>query len=110
MPQWTDPGLKSAISVRELISTLKQNKTKKALAENEWSNIPPEYLQARKKPSSVHKLSDRIETCLYFSCNKQMNTRIKMKTEEEEGKAKNKNKDSDIGPYIVFFQTGRLIV
>ena len=63
-----------------------------------------EYLQARKKPSSVHKLSDRFETCLYFCCNKQMNTRIKMKTEEEEGKAKNKNKDSDIGPYIVFFK------
>ena len=62
-----------------------------------------EYLQARKKPSSVHKLSDRFETCLYFCCNKQMNTRIKMKTEEEEGKAKIKNKDSDIGPYIVCF-------
>ena len=35
-PLWTDPGLKSAISMRDLISTLK--KKKKAPARNEWLN------------------------------------------------------------------------
>ena len=39
-PLWTDPGLKSAISVRELISTLKKTK-KQAQAGNQWSNILP---------------------------------------------------------------------
>ena len=47
-PLWTDPGIKSGISVRELISTLKQ--TNKAQAGNEGSNILPKSSQARKKP------------------------------------------------------------
>ena len=41
---WTDPGLKSGISVRELISTLK----KKTQAGNELSNILPKSSQAEK--------------------------------------------------------------
>ena len=45
-PLWTDPGLASGISVRELISTIK----KKAQAENELSNILPKSSHARKKP------------------------------------------------------------
>ena len=47
-PLWTDPGLKSGITVRKLISTLK--KKKKAQAGNGWSNILPKSSQARKKP------------------------------------------------------------
>ena len=46
---WTDPGIMSGISVRELISTSK-NKNKKARAENEWLNILPKSSQVRKKP------------------------------------------------------------
>ena len=49
-PLWTDPGVKSGISVRELISTLKN---KRALAGNEWSNILPQSLHARKKPPQL---------------------------------------------------------
>ena len=41
-PLWTDRGLKSGISVRELISTLKQ----KAQAGNELSNILPKSSHA----------------------------------------------------------------
>ena len=47
-PLWTDPGLKSGISVRELISTKKK---KNAQAGNEMSNILPKTSHARKKPS-----------------------------------------------------------
>ena len=43
---WTDPGLKSGISVRKLISTFK----KKAQAGNELSTILPKSLHTRKKP------------------------------------------------------------
>ena len=51
-PLWTDPGLKSGTSVRELISTLKKKKS--AQAGNELSNILPKSSQARKKsPSPV---------------------------------------------------------
>ena len=46
-PLWTDPGIKSGISVHELISTLKK---KKAQAGDDWLNILPKSLQARKKP------------------------------------------------------------
>ena len=46
-PLWNYPGIKSGISVRELISTLKK---KKAQVGNGWSNILPKSLQARKKP------------------------------------------------------------
>ena len=37
-PLWTDPGTKSGISVRELVSTSKQTnkQTKRAQAGNEW--------------------------------------------------------------------------
>ena len=47
-PPWTDPGLKSGISVGELISTVK--KKKKAQAMNELLNIFPNSSYARKKP------------------------------------------------------------
>ena len=48
-PLWTDPGLKSGISVCELIST-KKKKKKKAQAGNELSNILPKSSHAREKP------------------------------------------------------------
>ena len=48
-PLWTDPGLKSGITLHELISTLKKKK-KKAQAGNELSNILPKSSHARKKP------------------------------------------------------------
>ena len=53
-PLWTDPGIKSWISVHELISTTKKKK-KKAQARNEWLNIFPKYSQARKKPPRIYK-------------------------------------------------------
>ena len=40
-PLWTDPGLKSGISVQKLICTSK--------AENEWSNILPKILASEEK-------------------------------------------------------------
>ena len=43
-PLWTDPSIKSEISVHDLIFTLK-----KAQAGNEWLNILPKSSQARKK-------------------------------------------------------------
>ena len=55
-PLWTDPGLKSGISVRKLISTLKEKekkkkeKKKKVQAGNEWKNILPKFSQAWNKP------------------------------------------------------------
>ena len=48
-PLWTDPGPKSGISVRDLLSTSKKRK-KEAHAGNEWSNIFPKFSLARKKP------------------------------------------------------------
>ena len=51
-PLWTDLGLKSGISLRELISTLKKKKRKKkALTGNELSNILIKSLHSRKKPA-----------------------------------------------------------
>ena len=44
-PLWSDPSIKSGISMRELIPTLK----KKAQVGNEESNILPKSSQARKK-------------------------------------------------------------
>ena len=38
-PLWTDSALKSGISMRELISTLKNKNKKKPQAGNEWSDI-----------------------------------------------------------------------
>ena len=58
-PLWTDPGLKSGISVRELISTSnlrqkeerkKERKGKIALSWNEWSNVLPKSSRTKKKP------------------------------------------------------------
>ena len=46
-PLWTDPGLKSGISVRELISSLKK---KKAQVGNKLLNILPKSSHMRKKP------------------------------------------------------------
>ena len=49
---WTDPGIKSGISVRELISTSK-NKTKKAQAGNKWSNILKKVIASEKKATTT---------------------------------------------------------
>ena len=51
----SDPGVKSGISVRELISTKKEEEEEEeeeeeAQAGNEWSNILPKFSPARKKP------------------------------------------------------------
>ena len=52
-PLLTDPGLKSGICVRKLISTEGKKKRKKAQAGNELLNTFPKSLHARKKlPSS----------------------------------------------------------
>ena len=48
-PLWTDPALKSGISVCELIFIKKK---KKAQAGNEWSNILSISSQAKKKQAS----------------------------------------------------------
>ena len=48
-PLWTDPGLKSGISLHVLISTLKKER-KKAQAGNDLSNILPKSSHMRKKP------------------------------------------------------------
>ena len=54
-PLWTDPGLKSGISVRELISTQKKKKRKKeAQAGNEWSNILPKILASEETATLPH--------------------------------------------------------
>ena len=57
-PLWTDPGTKSRISARELISTSKKKKRKKKVqARNEWSNIPPNPRKRGKKSQyHTHKL------------------------------------------------------
>ena len=57
-PLWTDPGIKSGISVRELISTLKK-KRKQAQSVSEWLNILPKSLQVRKKPRPLRKTFER---------------------------------------------------
>ena len=44
---WTDPGIKSEISVRELIFSYKKKK-KKTEAGNEWSKILPKSSQEEK--------------------------------------------------------------
>ena len=54
-PLWTNPGLKSGISVHEQISTLKKKK-KKAQARNELSNILPKSLHARKVTTTTYYL------------------------------------------------------
>ena len=63
-PLWTDPGLKSLISVHELVST---SKKKKMQAENEWLNILSESLQAGKKPPAQVLPPGRAEFADTFS-------------------------------------------
>ena len=62
-PLWIDPGIKSAISVRELISTSKK-KEEKAQAGDEWSNIFPKSSQVRKKLPPHNNVNT-----LYMHCN-----------------------------------------
>ena len=51
-PLWTDPGLKSGISVRKLISTKKQT-NKQTQAGNELSNILPKILAREEKATTT---------------------------------------------------------
>ena len=51
-PLWTDPGIKSGISVPELISTLKKRKKEAVQAGNEWSNIFPQILASEEKATT----------------------------------------------------------
>ena len=60
-PLWTDRGLKSEISLRELISSLK--KKKKAQTGNKLSNILPKSSHARKKPPVSYT---DLFSCLVF--------------------------------------------
>ena len=61
-PLWTDPGLKSAINVHELISTLK----KKCMRGNEWSNTLPKSWLARKKQQQCNTTIRNTRCTLYF--------------------------------------------
>ena len=56
-PLWTDPGLKSGISVRELISTFK----KKAQAGNKLSNSLPKSSHARRKPPHYFMSGKKVQ-------------------------------------------------
>ena len=58
-PLWSDPDIKSGISMCELIPTAKKKK-KKAHAGNEWSNILPRSSQAKKKPLPLLKRKVRL--------------------------------------------------
>ena len=62
-PLWTDPGMKTGISVRELIST----PNNKAQAGNEWLQILPRSLQARKKPS-LHTGVPAVSGKTWYNC------------------------------------------
>ena len=55
-PLWTDPGLKSGISVRELVSTLKKKKVQVRI---ELSNIPTKSSHARKKPPTRSEMGSQ---------------------------------------------------
>ena len=52
MPLWTDPGIKSGISGRELISTWRGGGGQVG---NDWSNILPKSLPARNKAPPVER-------------------------------------------------------
>ena len=52
-PLWTDRGVKSGISVRELISIQKQPQ-QKVQAGNEWSNILTKFSKVREKNHHHH--------------------------------------------------------
>ena len=67
-PLWIDPGMKSGISVRELIFT---SKKKKSQAGSEWSNILPKSSRAMKKPPLPHTMRQRwphlnLRSYMYF--------------------------------------------
>ena len=64
LSHWIDPGQRSAISVRELISTYKKRKKKKALAGIELSNILPKSWHARKKPPLPPTVVDFFPDCV----------------------------------------------
>ena len=54
-PLWTDPGLKSGISIRELISTLKKkNAGKERIVEH-----PPKNLAREEKATTITTIEDR---------------------------------------------------
>ena len=56
-PLWTDPGLKSVINVRDLMSTYKKKKKKKTQEGNEWSNILPKLsLRGKKTPPPLPRI------------------------------------------------------
>ena len=57
-PVWTDPGIKSENSARELISTLKK---KTAQAGNGGSIILPKPSQTRKKPPPCWQISSELQ-------------------------------------------------
>ena len=63
VPLWTDPGLKSGISVHDLISTLKK-KRRRVKNDRTFSQSP----HAMKKPLA---LLERLRTWLLIGCNRQ---------------------------------------
>ena len=68
-PLWTDPGLKSGMSVRELISTLKKKKEKKKRRRelNCWT-FAQSPRHAGKKPPPPKTSSQHAQiSCFYFS-------------------------------------------
>ena len=52
-PLWTNPGVKSGISVRKLISDEKKREKKKAQAGNERSNFLPKSSHAREDKATT---------------------------------------------------------
>ena len=56
-PHWAGPGIKSGISVRELISTLKK---KKAQAGNGWSNILPKILASEENATTNNQSTTNV--------------------------------------------------
>ena len=63
-PLWTDPEIKSGVSVRLLMST-KKKKAKKLQLGNEWSSILPKSSLARKKPPCQQQCSP-VDLCKNF--------------------------------------------
>ena len=61
-PVWTDFGLRSGISVRNLISTFK----KKAQAANELWNILPKFSHARKAITTIFCLPSCLDRLCKF--------------------------------------------
>ena len=55
-PLWPDPGMKSGINVRKLLSTLK----KKVQTGNEWSNILPKFLASEEKATNKLRTTRRL--------------------------------------------------